>query len=136
MEGGHGEVGGVVVGAHRVVEHQQARRQMGGIGVIGGGRAVVERQRRRPAGRIDGVERNRLAHAYDKLHGLAGIREHRLRGGDRLETFSGESIPIPNGALSALAKSTATLRWSVITAPPELTTLISRFGVCWPEETV
>jgi hypothetical protein len=50
-------------------------------------------------------------------------------------TFSGESISIPNGALSALAKSTATWRWSVITAPPELTVVISRFGVCWPEET-
>ena len=51
-------------------------------------------------------------------------------------TFERQIDPDPNGALSALAKSTATLRWSVITAPPELTTLISRFGVCWPEETV
>ncbi len=52
------------------------------------------------------------------------------------DTMSGESIPSPSGALSAAEKSTAVPWLSVMTAPPELTVVISRFGVCWPEETV
>jgi hypothetical protein len=52
------------------------------------------------------------------------------------ETLSGDSIPSSSGALSAAEKSTAVPWLSVMTAPPGLTVGISRFGVCWPEETV
>ena len=82
VERGHLQVGRLIVGAHRVVEYQQAGRQIRGTIVVEGGGAVVERQRRQSES-FSGIEQHRFAHAHGKLHALSGVGEHRLRRGDR-----------------------------------------------------
>src|SRR5205807_2670263 len=68
IERGHRQVGRVLPGQHRVAEGQRARA---GPGQVGGGAAVVERQRRRAA---RGVDRDVLAEIDRQGDDVAGIQ--------------------------------------------------------------
>ncbi len=89
---------GVLTSSHRVAEHQ---RTGAGAADIGGGAAIVERQRRRAG------DRHRLAHVERQRHRLAGIvvargRRHRRYRRRRGVDLTPRRSPAGRCVLSAL----------------------------------
>ena len=114
-----GQVVRVVVGAHRVVEHQRVRGRVRRCGVVGCGGAVAEAQGRRA---VRGVDRDSLAHRQSNLVRLptedvpGQRRRHRTNEG-------GTDLQI-GGEVYAAERSAAWLLASSIAAPSRLTSLI------------